>query len=219
MPRPATTRVSPSAQPAPAAPAAGQGGVALVVVLLVLLIVTVVGLASAKLALLGEKSARHDRDAQIAFEAAEAAIVDAENDIRNLGNGACATLRGNTQFASPDPGAIPSGTCLATSAERGICTPALGDVQKPTWAVVDFMDDGSEAPTARFGEFTCQVFDAGTGIKPARPPRYLIEVIQDQAPGESASEPRFMYRITAVGFGPRVDTRAVVQVEFRKEIE
>jgi type IV pilus assembly protein PilX len=196
-----------------------QRGAALVVVMVVLLIVTVTGIASARVALLGEQTARHDRDMQIAFEGAEAAIVDAEYDIRNRGADGCASLRGNTKFAAPDPGGIPSGSCLSTAGERGICAPAASDAAKPTWASVDFTNDSATAMTARLGEFTCRSFDAGAGVKPARPPRYMIELIPDRSPGQSASEQRVMYRITAMGFGPREDTRAVVQVEFRKEIE
>ena len=199
---------------------ARQRGAALVVVLLVLMVVMITGIASARVAMLGEQTARSDRDAQIAFEAAEAAIVDAEDDIRNRGTPGCATLRGNTKFQNPDPSAMPPGTCLTTAADRGICALAAGATGKPTWAAVDFLAEGANAPTVRFGEFTCRSFDAGGGVKPARPPRYLIEVTRDSSDGESASStPRFMYRITAMGFGPRLETRAVVQVEFRKEME
>jgi type IV pilus assembly protein PilX len=196
-----------------------QRGVALVVVLLVILVVTVVGIGSAQLALMGEKSARNDRDSQIAFEAAEAALVDAQNDIRNIGTVGCAKLRGNTVFKEPDLGLIPSGTCLTGELDRGLCAPPFSDDHKPTWVWADFTKQGSDAPSARFGEFTCQTFDSGDGLKPARPPRYIIEMMQDKAPGESSSSPLVLYRITAIGFGPRVETRAVVQMEFRKETE
>jgi type IV pilus assembly protein PilX len=202
-----------------APPLTNQRGAALVVVMLVLLVVTVTGVASARVALLGEQTARHDRDMQIAFEAAEAAVVDAEDDIRNRGSAGCAALRGHTKFLQPDPSGIPAGTCLATAGDRGICAPAPDQAARPAWAAVDFGADGAGAASARFGEFTCRTFDAGAGVKPARPPRYVIELIQDSTPGQSASAPRFMYRITAMGFGPRDDTRAVVQVEFRKEME
>jgi type IV pilus assembly protein PilX len=48
-------------------------------------------------------------------------------------------------------------------------------------------------------------------------PRYIIEVIPDQAPGTSAGTPKFLYRVTAMGLGPRVETQAVLQMVFRKE--
>ena len=54
-------------------PSLRERGASLVVVMLVLLLVTVIGIAGTRLALLSEMSARHDRDTQIAFEAAEAA--------------------------------------------------------------------------------------------------------------------------------------------------
>ena len=75
------------------------------------------------------------------------------------------------------------------------------------------------------GSRRCQAFDAGSaGVKPARPPRYIIEYLKDTTQGKEAStsaltsraeaEPTF--RITAMGFGPRLDTRAVVQIEYRR---
>jgi type IV pilus assembly protein PilX len=199
----------------------GEKGASLIVVLLVLLVVTVVGISGAQLALLGERSARHDRDMQIAFESAEAAVVDAENDIRNRGTSGCGSLRGS-KFTTVDNMTIPLGSCLTTTGERGICAPAASPDLKPTWATADFLDESSGAPTAEYGDYTCSNFEIGGGVKPARAPRYLVEVMKDVTPGGDASAPQAsatIYRITAMGFGPRVDTRAVVQVEFRKETE
>lgn len=198
----------------------GQKGASLIVVLLVLLVVTVVGISGAQLALLGERSARHDRDMQIAFEAAEAAVVDAENDIRNRGTSGCGTLRGD-KFVSAAMTALADGSCGTDSALRGMCKPIDIPGVKPTWAQADFLDESSGAPTASYGEYTCSNFEIGGGLKPARAPRYLVEVMNDiQAGGDATADGTSaptIYRITAMGFGPRVDTRAVVQVEFRKE--
>ena len=191
----------------------GQRGASLVVVMLVLLVVTVTGIAGARLALLGEMSARHDRDTQIAFESAEAALIDAENEIDGVGASACATLRAN-KFLAKDF-VVGAGTCGNTTGERGLCAPPDDSTAKPVWVTVDFLDNSSSAGTAEYGAFTCRTFDAGSGVKPARAPRYVIERVQDKTPGKPADA--FMYRITAMGFGPRIDTRTVVQVEYRKK--
>jgi len=190
-----------------------QRGASLVVVMLVLLVVTVTGIAGARLALLGEMSARHDRDTQIAFESAEAAIIDAENEIDGVATTACTALR-TDKFLAKDF-VIAAGTCGNSTAERGLCAPVDDSAAKPVWVTVDFLDNNSTAATAEYGSFTCRTFDAGSGVKPARAPRYIIERVLDRAPGKQADA--FMYRITAMGFGPRIDTRTVVQVEYRKK--
>lgn len=193
-----------------------QRGASLVVVMLVLLLVTVVGIAGARLALLGEMSARHDRDTQIAFEAAEAAVMDAERDIDREGTLNCASLRPQI-----DRSLVPEGSCLTSTTERGLCGPATSATAKPTWASVDFLDNSATAPTVQYGSFTCRAFASGAGIKPARPPRYLIEWDIDKTPGFSTGDdntpPPPLYRITAMGFGPSLDTRAVIQVEYRSK--
>ena len=33
----------------------------------------------------------------------------------------------------------------------------------------------------------------------------------------SSKDPKYLYRVTAMGFGPRKETQAVVQMYFRKE--
>lgn len=199
----------------PGSPSRRERGASLVVVMLVLLLVTVVGIAGTRLALLGEMSARHDRDTRIAFEAAEAAVMDAENDIDRSGTASCASLRSEDIVNAARYNTTP-GACLASPGERGLCGPAASATAKPTWASVDFLDDSASAPTVAYGSFTCRTFAAGSGLKPARPPRYLIEVVPDKTPGMPVGS--FMYRITAMGFGPRIDTRSVIQVEYRQKV-
>lgn len=203
----------------------GERGASLVVVMMVLLVVSVIGIAGARLALLGEMSARHDRDSQIAFEAAEAALVDAQDDIEgNRAAGSCAGLREADVFkwAMDDIG---NGVCKNTTATKGLCTPAAEGDARPTWAKVDFLDDSANAVTVPAGTFTCRAFDAGSaGVKPARAPRYIIEYLKDTTGGTQAStsattsrtEVPPTFRITAMGFGPRLDTRVVVQIEYRR---
>jgi type IV pilus assembly protein PilX len=58
-----------------------QWGFSLIVVLLLLLVATVLGVGAAQVSLVNERSARNDRDTEVAFQAAEAALVDAETDV------------------------------------------------------------------------------------------------------------------------------------------
>ncbi|MBS0318586.1 MAG: pilus assembly protein PilX, partial [Proteobacteria bacterium] len=64
---------------------AAQRGASLLVVLLILMVVTVLGLGSAQIAMMGERGARNDRDLQVAWQAADAALLDAEADMMGSG--------------------------------------------------------------------------------------------------------------------------------------
>lgn len=194
-----------------------QRGVTLVIVLMLLVIVTLLGIGGARIALLGERTTRNERDYQIAWQAAEAALMDAQFDIR--GPNADAAQR--VALFTPDDISKFVPGCNTSAGFRGLCSPSEG---KPVWAQVDFLDDGATAPTVAYGTFTGRTFDSGgTGVKPARVPRYMIEVVRDLTPmGSAASNtgPKaspIMYRITAMGFGPREDVQVVMQIAFKKE--
>lgn len=192
-----------------------QRGVTLIIVLLILVVVTILGIGGAQIALLGERSTRYDRDYLIASQAAEAALMDAEFDIRGPNSS------GNTRVASfnqIDTGLFVTG-CGTTGPTQGLCE-APADTAQPLWATVNFLDASSSAPTVKFGTFTGREFDAGpSGVRPEREPRYIIEIIDDAGPGGNAAGGKTakMYRITAIGFGPRSDIQVLLQVAFRKE--
>jgi type IV pilus assembly protein PilX len=189
-------------------------GVTLIVVLLILVVVTILGIGGAQIALLGERSTRYDRDYLIATQAAEAALMDAEFDIR----GPIASGGRVAQFNQDNTGIFVPG-CSNGTTTRGLCESYANNL-KPVWAEVDFLDNSSNARTVEFGEFTGRAFDAGSvGIKPARRPRYIVETVDDNEEGNTARggmTPK-MYRITSMGFGPRTDVQVVMQITFRKE--
>jgi len=193
-----------------------QHGFSLVMVMIIMVVVSLLGVAASQMVLMGERSARFDRDWQIAYQAAEAALLDAEFDIRGPnpdGNSRVA------QFANDSrAGFIPG--CGTSGAERGLCKSTATGV-KPAFYSVDFSAEGANAPSVRFGEFTGRTMAsngvAGRGAQSERLPRYIIEDIPDQPPGTSASNRKVLYRVTAVGFGPRKETQAVLQMFFRKE--
>lgn len=187
-------------------------GFSLITTLILLVIVTVLGIGASQMVLLSERATRFDRDQQIAFQAAEAALLDAEFDIRGP-NGSRMAL-----FTGTDAGII-SFTDGCAGSGVGLCTAALVN-NKPVWYAVDFTDNSATARSAEFGQFTGRTFSTGaSGIRPERLPRYIIETLPDQTPGQKASgdNKKVLYRVTAMGFGPRIDTQAVVQMIFRKE--
>ena len=194
-------------------PATPQRGFSLITTLILLIVVTVLGLAASRIVLMSEKTSRFDRDTQIAFQAAEAALVDAEIDIQGTKDAAGDYIASGTRMAQFDSknkttATFPVGCGIGT--QRGMCAPTAG--AKPVWYNVDFTDTSANAKTVNFGEFTGREFVAGqTGIRPEIAPRYIIDYIDDLA-----SPGKLLYRITAMGFGPRKETQVVLQVVFRK---
>lgn len=191
-------------------PTNSEAGVSLIIVMIVLTVVSVLGIAGIQISSLGEKSARNDRDLQIAWQSAEAAMLDAELDIRSSTVAARAALFGSdTSAFVQDCGQGPNAS--------GLCALVPTTGTKPGWLTVDFTQTGSSARTAEFGQYTGRQFAAGaSGIQPARRPRYVIEPIIDTSAGnnardQSSTEKKISYRVTAMGFGPRPEIQAVVQ--------
>lgn len=189
-----------------------QRGFSLVMVMIILVIVTMLGIAASQMVLLTERSTRYDRDWQMAFQAAEAALMDAEFDIRGPNTGAAQRV---SNFSATSLLGFTDGCGSGT--DRGLCMPSATD--KAVWYNVDFTDQTADAKTAQFGEFTDRPMNYGTtGIRPAMRPRYIVEAIPDLTPGIGLSgAPKVLYRVTAMGFGPRTESQAVVQMVFRKE--
>lgn len=189
-----------------------QHGFSLITTLILLVVVTILGVGSAQIVLQAEKSTRFERDFQIAFQAAEAALLDAEFDIR--GPNTSPDSRTAT-FVSGSVVGFADG--CGTGVSKGLCSPSTS-VEKPVWYKVDFQDESANAVTVKFGAFTGRSLSTGTsGIRPEIPPHYIIEVIPDTTLGSNATTKPTLYRVTAMGFGPRKSTQAVVQMIFRKE--
>ncbi|MGB7481645.1 MAG: PilX N-terminal domain-containing pilus assembly protein [Burkholderiaceae bacterium] len=192
-----------------------QRGASLVVSLLMLVAVLLLGISAAQIALQGEKASRNDRDRQIAFQAAEAALMDAEMDIENstAGNSRSALFSENPLLTNFVAG------CSAGDGNTnlGLCLPAAAGA-KPVWQEVDFTDaNASTTKSVPFGKFTGQTLQTGAGTLPSKPPRYIIEVLNYRAAGEDAgSAGSYFYRITAMGFGARETTQSVLQTFYRK---
>lgn len=199
-----------------------SGGLSLIVVLLILVVVSILGVGATQYALLGERSSRYDRDYQLAWQGADSALADGEAEIFGQGTGANTRP---TMFTAAKAGEFVAG-CGTTAANRGLCA-ATAAGSEPAWLTVDFTATGNDAPTAALGSYTGQTYQASTtGIAPARVPRYIIETVdgsQLQLPGsnaklneENTSTP-LVYRVTASGFGPNVQTQVVLQALYRKE--
>lgn len=170
--------------------------------------------------MMAERATRNDRDLQVAWQSAEAALIDAELDI--LGQPASATNKRNEVFArsATDVAKFIAGCGKPGDGKSfGLCSPSQAPGIKPDWLTTDFTLNGATANTVGFGTFTGRTFQAGgAGLQPAAAPRYMIEIMDD--PSSSRTKPPgspkdYLYRVTSLGFGPSANTQAVVQMIYR----
>lgn len=185
------------------------------VVLVLLVVVSLLGVGGIQIATMGERGARNDRDLQIAWQAAEAALMDAEFEIDT--KSAITATRRSTFTPTTDTNAFVI-DCGSSSTNRGLC--AENVTGKPAWLNVDFTDTSNSAKTVAWGTFTDRngtAYPTGGGLKSAQAPRYIIEAIKDPTEVQTKGliESRYVYRVTAMGFGPRQDIQAVIQMIYR----
>lgn len=212
-----------------------QHGVALIVVLIFIVALTSLAIYSARDVSLGEKLARNQLDSQVAREAAEAALRDAEFDLQ-LKDGAlrtgafCArTYKAERPITDPAAGSAYVADCL-----RGQCSPSpsvvannsnydtatlpRGTNYEAWWPASKggyWNDDLSTKPTSA-ASANCAVFTGGVPFGTftgrarlpgvSRQPEYLIEKMSID-----------FVRITARGFGRNPNTEIVLQSYFRPQ--
>jgi type IV pilus assembly protein PilX len=195
-----------------------QRGVSLVVVLLMLIVISILAVSGARFSLLNERSARNDRDREVAFQAAEDALLDAEKDIMGpVGTGATRA----TMFCETNNSGFTAG--CGAGANAGLCTPVLEGTAKDVWLDVSFDDTSSGAKTVKYGQFTGRTYPKDLPGLPKREPRYVVELLKDTGADVAGSlrdasqgkTPQW-YRVTAVGVGIREETQVMLQAIVRK---
>jgi type IV pilus assembly protein PilX len=173
-----------------------QQGASLVIALMFLIVLTILGLVSVRSSTLHERMAGNDRDRAIAFEAAEAALRDAEVDILD-----------NLTPASP----------FDEDCTNGLCTPAT--IATPNWQQVAWDDATSRVygDASGAGDYPVDV---------DQPPRYIVELLPDLPAGagnslnanvRSSTSGGTAYRITARGWGRRDTTQVMLQSVYVKQ--
>ncbi|MBX3588056.1 MAG: hypothetical protein KF796_15585 [Ramlibacter sp.] len=197
---------------------AAQKGIAIVFVLIMLSIATAVAIISARTTLLGERISRNDRDRQIAFQAAELALNDAELDIMDP-----MTARG-CKFGTPQIAA--DAGCSSNADSRGFCgpNPAL-PATTPMYKAVNWNDTSASRAYVNYGEFTDRADSLQTGTfgAPALKPKYII--VQSALPavvpydgGKRQFETRNAYRVYAIGYGASKETQVMLEGVFVKPL-
>jgi len=207
-----------------------QHGFTLFIVMIMLLLSALLLIGGARTAVLLESMAGNQRDHQRAFEAVEAALLDAERDIRQLAFDsasktyvACSALATAPCRKAEDGRVFPDrDTGWVTvymndgpnSCERGICyfseagsvAAAHGSEAYRFWR-----SDAYKAKSARYGQFTGAPSAGSLALASAR---YWIEVIDRR----NSKYP--LYRITATASGARSasgkgeGTKVELQVSF-----
>jgi type IV pilus assembly protein PilX len=199
-----------------------QSGVALVVVMIFILILSAIAAFSARRAFLGEGIARSQLDVEIATQAAEAALRDAEIDLRIKDPGLRTGASCDRGESRPIRGATIGNPFFADSCPTGQCRNATG-TSHADYAAASNFDAGVNAmpwwPGANgrwnnsFASKAGCTFDGavplGTFTGTARirgvvrQPEYLIEQMQRGR--------EFYFRITARGWGLNPGSEVVLQ--------
>jgi type IV pilus assembly protein PilX len=195
-----------------------QIGASLIVSLILLMVTSMLGISATQIAIEASKAARGDRDHEVAFQAAEAALQDAESDIENSPDSSRSRSHLFSRTSSmgfPDDGeaGCNSGT---GNIFLGLCSHSV-DSAKSVWLTANLAGDPSLVVDAvPYGTFTGRSFQFGKGNLPCKPPRYIIELLVYNRQGESAEQVSYFYRVTALGFGAQESTKVVLQTFYRK---
>ncbi|MDR0250113.1 MAG: hypothetical protein LBI35_02210 [Burkholderiales bacterium] len=161
-----------------------QEGVSLIVAMVFLIILSMLAIAAIRGVTMQERMAGNTQDWNLAFQAAEAALRDAEIDIRASGR-----IRGMEGFTNNCGG--------------GLCLPSENGT--PVWRVTTNWHNNSVA----YGAITL----AAPLPEVNTLPRYIIEALgavgnNSLAPPDYTNNrlPYHAYRITAIGFGNILDS-------------
>jgi len=166
----------------------------LVVSLVILTVLTLLGVGAMQMDAIEEHMAGNMSDLNVAFQAAESGLRDGELDVlKNIG----------------------PATVFDSSCTNGLCT--VNDTSTPTWKTLDWSNTGV---TRAYGQYT--------GATPlsnvAAQPRYIIEKLptlaattgESVAVGIKPSGNGEAFRITALGYGGRPESKVMLQSIFVK---
>lgn len=195
-----------------------QSGFSLIVSLMMLVIIMILGISGSQMAINEERGARNDRDRQVAFQAAEAALKEAEFELLDVGSPPCTQaggfgrMRAGTSTCFDERSRIGFVLGCSTAPNEGLCD---FDAVTPAYLnpLVDFYADAQGGPsprTTRYGQRTTHAYQTPTG---SYPPRYIIELVPKNTALASCPDPTcpHMFRVTAMGFGANPNAQVVLQ--------
>lgn len=183
-----------------------QRGAVLIISMIILLILTLLGVTSMRSSALQERMAGNTRDKHLAFEAAEAALIDAEDFLSTIATTGAFDTDGSDGLYNDD--------IRADTIPPGIVITDKGIADRVDW-------DGSVDPTMSFLTAT----NIGTGQGLGSAPKYVIQFIssfgtdvdrynQDNAGQGSGGGKTGLFRITARGTGGSDNSVVVLQTVY-----
>ena len=170
--------------------ASREHGASLFVALIFLIILTILGLTAMRVATMEERMSGNSRDRSLAFQAAEAALRDAESDIEKSGR-------------------ISGMTGADAACTKGLCCNVSGLTCIEPATPVYNSKNLTAAPSVKYGEYTGATPIQANGSDLPLQPRYLIEPFMPDG--------KNYYRITVRGYGVNADTQVTLQEIYYKE--
>ena len=174
---------------------AAQRGMSLFPAMIFLLVLSMLGIAALGGSAMQERMAGNAKDMNIAFQAAEAGLRDAESDIDSN---------------------ITAATAFTSACTNGLCTPP-SKWATPTSTDISKLIDWSNAGVTR-------TYGAHTAVGPlpsvANQPVYVIELLSHLPPAAGNSvglgiapvgSAGTAYRVTVLATGARAESRAILQ--------
>jgi type IV pilus assembly protein PilX len=204
-----------------------QRGVVLVIALLFLIVLTLLGVGASRMVTSEERQSRYLREYNTAFQASEAAMRDARDDIDGafaVGGKKNSRIQGASGFAVD----CSYGLCLYDKSETNPPWKVAANWLKATpygtysrrsplpqssgGALAASAKDEDENSVSRYSDLAPP--SAVNGVW--EQPRYLIEAVTDNRPGTGSvtfgtKTPPVLYRITSRGIGADPNSRATVQ--------
>ena len=204
----------------PVMPPLRQHGAILVVTLMFLLVVTMLAITALRVSTSEERMAGNLKDWNIAMQAAEAALRDAEFDVYgvcSVNTSTCTprspVVSGATLFGSQS-GATAPGTCNTSTSYKGAClapssvaaTPENLNLDISTWQT----SGSTTLNPVTYGTYTGAATLPTTGISAVSfQPQYIVEAMSVNS--AVFGKATYVYRITARGWGRNPNTYVTLQ--------
>ena len=174
-------------------PPRNQAGVVLFVCLVMLLLLTLLGVSSIQTTSLEQVMARNAVDSNLAFQAAESALLDGENFVEGL---------------------VSADAFDAAGANAGGLYDDAGSGNNPNWLSVNWAGPNVRAADTAITGVTSQpvyIVERVTVVVPQTDALNLDNIGQDAGLGRTQ-----IFRVTARGEGGTVNARAMVQSTYGK---
>ena len=187
-----------------------QQGISLVIVMIFLVILSILGVTAMQTSTLSSKVARNQLDRTLAFQAAEAALRDAELDLTNtrfdkVTKCTAGAVRCRATLIASGGGSFGNDTSSNPLANR--CNLGLCATDDPIAGALPFWEERARWTNTN----DSVIYGTNTGAAEfpvvAQQPRYMIEYFQQ---GDDS-----VYRITSLGFGANASTTIMLQTAYK----